>query len=391
MRKYSLTLTIVAVLFLLVETWPAEAQFEAGQPAPAPSGVNITRDITFPVGGPSSFRNDFYDTRDNGTRIHQAIDIPAAKMTPIVSASDGYVVNINIPEASWGYALAVRDYNGYTYSYLHINNDTPGTDDGLGGVEHAYAPGINRGARVTRGQLLGWVGDSGNAEATIPHLHFEMRDPNRNVINPYDSLVLAAAQSPYSAQIRVGSSPTVSHGVVPDLSITIDQSYIFTTTLTVGSTGDAVNHLQNLLKFLGYFTVNVTGYFGSITKAALINFQKDYGLPQTGVVDLATRTRFNEDGFTLGSSQSSTVQPPAPPPAYGTQSFLFVRTLSLGSTGEDVRQLQIRLKLWGYYRYSVITGYYGPITRLAVMDLQSANGLPTTGIVDERTRANLNH
>ncbi len=68
-----------------------------------------------------------------------------------------------------------------------MNNDNPGTNDGKGGGMHAYAADVKEGNRVKRGQLLGWVGDSGHANG-IPHLHFEMFNPNGSVINPYESL-----------------------------------------------------------------------------------------------------------------------------------------------------------------------------------------------------------
>ncbi|HWH31564.1 MAG TPA: cell wall-binding repeat-containing protein, partial [Egibacteraceae bacterium] len=84
--------------------------------------------------------------------------------------------------------------------YVHLNNDSPGTDDGAGGPEWAYAPGIREGVRVERGQWIGYVGDSGNAESTGSHLHFELHDPelddpcldgyrNPTWMNPYPSLV----------------------------------------------------------------------------------------------------------------------------------------------------------------------------------------------------------
>ncbi|MDZ4241863.1 MAG: M23 family metallopeptidase, partial [Candidatus Omnitrophota bacterium] len=72
-----------------------------------------------------------------------------------------------------------------------INNDTSGTDDGLGGGRDAYAPDMERPLPVVAGQLLGWMGDSGNAEYTTPHLHFEIRRPDGAAINPYESLTRA--------------------------------------------------------------------------------------------------------------------------------------------------------------------------------------------------------
>jgi hypothetical protein len=72
-----------------------------------------------------------------------------------------------------------------------MNNDTPGTDDGQGGGQHAYAVGVDDGAQVVAGQLIGWMGDSGNAETTQAHLHFEIRRPDRTPVSPYPSLQAA--------------------------------------------------------------------------------------------------------------------------------------------------------------------------------------------------------
>ncbi|MEN9390272.1 MAG: hypothetical protein RLZZ283_372, partial [Candidatus Parcubacteria bacterium] len=123
----------------------------------------LVRSIAFPVAGTFSFRNDFSEPRDGDAREHLGIDIIADKMTPVVAVVDGTITYIASPQASWGYSITITDAEGYAYRYLHLNNDTPGTDDGQGGEAHAYAPGLARRVAVTKGQLIGWVGDSGNA------------------------------------------------------------------------------------------------------------------------------------------------------------------------------------------------------------------------------------
>lgn len=152
-----------------------------------PTPVSALDRIMFPVIGPNKYYDDFYAYRSGTT--HNATDIMAAKMQPIVSASDGVVVGVWYPQPSWGYSVSVRDDQGYRYNYIHMNNDTPGTDDGNGGAMNAYAADMKVGNRVVRGQLLGWVGDSGNAETTASHLHFEIDDPSGNPVNPYPYLL----------------------------------------------------------------------------------------------------------------------------------------------------------------------------------------------------------
>lgn len=142
--------------------------------------------LTFPVIGNATFSNDYTAPRASGP--HHAIDIFAKKRAPIISATDGTVRYVAYPQPSWGYMITIESNTGWRYNYLHINNDTPGTDDGRGGTFYAYAPGMKVGDRVRKGQLLGWVGDSGNAENTAPHLHFEREKPNGDPVNPYYAL-----------------------------------------------------------------------------------------------------------------------------------------------------------------------------------------------------------
>lgn len=178
---------------------------------PITASASEVVDITFPVDGTYTFQDDFGDPRGGG-RSHAGVDIMAAKMTPVVAAVSGKIVFAPSPEPSYGYMLELRGDDGYDYFYIHLNNDTPGTDDGNGGTQYAYAPGIGKGVQVTRGQLLGWLGDSGNAEHTAPHLHFEIRHRDGTPINPYASLIAAeqSASQPGSNLQPVSTSPTLT-------------------------------------------------------------------------------------------------------------------------------------------------------------------------------------
>ncbi len=262
--------------YFLVLTFPASA---------------LVRPIVFPVNGTSSFQNDFADPRANGTREHLGIDIITAKMTPVVAAVDGTVTYVVSPQASWGYSVSIRDAEGYQYRYLHLNNDTPGTDDGQGGEKNAYAEGIHRGAKVTKGQLIGWAGDSGNAEATVSHLHFELRNPQRTPISPYESLVAAAASSTHAVTVK--DAPTNGSATdVPDADPSLN--YVFTKPLSLGSRGEDVRQLQMRLKALKYFDYpDITGYFGPVTEASVMKFQKANGVDPIGIVGPLTRAALN--------------------------------------------------------------------------------------------------
>jgi len=153
--------------------------------------IPVVSPMVFPVCGPVTWSDTFGHPR-GGARKHAGQDIMAPKLRPVVAAFDG-VVTLRKATAPGGHNwLILQGDNGWIATYLHLNNDTPGTDDGLGTDEHAYAPGLVTGARVVAGQLIGYVGDSGNAEGTAPHLHFELAPAaTRLPMNPAASLELA--------------------------------------------------------------------------------------------------------------------------------------------------------------------------------------------------------
>lgn len=167
------------------------------------------RDIYFPTSKEAALTDSFGDPRT--AHFHEGADIMGKQMMPLYAAVDGRVKSLEIPEASWGYAITIVDSDGYTYHYLHINNDTPGTDDANGGVSNAYAPGIERGKIVRKGDLIGWMGDSGNAENVGPHLHFEIRRPDKTPIDPYASLLAALNPKPnFDIEAAMAASPSIN-------------------------------------------------------------------------------------------------------------------------------------------------------------------------------------
>ncbi|HWB71339.1 MAG TPA: cell wall-binding repeat-containing protein, partial [Egibacteraceae bacterium] len=171
----------------------------------ADAGHEQTVDLTFPTDPQATYVDSYHDPRSGG-RVHRATDLMGDKGWEVYAAVGGSVCGIagvDGDEPAYGYALVVCGDDGRDYHYLHLNNDTPGSDDGLGGPEHAYAPGVSDGARVERGQRIAWMGDSGNAEASGPHLHFMIEDPaitdpyGSNYLNPYPSLLDAEARNDY--------------------------------------------------------------------------------------------------------------------------------------------------------------------------------------------------
>lgn len=143
--------------------------------APAPSAAAGAA-IVFPLATDSvRFTSGFGDPRSGG-RVHHGQDLFCAKWTPILAVVNGIVdwIAAARPRKGKSYSILLRGDDGNQYFYDHLNNDNPGTKDNLGDPEFAYAPGLHNGAHVNAGDTIGYVGDSGDAEASGPHLHFEM-------------------------------------------------------------------------------------------------------------------------------------------------------------------------------------------------------------------------
>ncbi|WKZ81656.1 MAG: cell wall-binding repeat-containing protein [Acidimicrobiia bacterium] len=186
---------------LLATAVAAPAAAHHGPPYPSgpdhEHGEMVQYPMVFPVDGPNSFTDTFYASRccDPG-EIHHAADIMAAKMVPILATNSGTIRYINWssnpdnPYPGNCCSMVIDHDDGWSTWYIHLNNDSPGTDDGQGwGIADGLVPGVH----VSAGQLIGWVGDSGNAEGTSPHLHLELIDPHGVRVNPYQALLDAEA------------------------------------------------------------------------------------------------------------------------------------------------------------------------------------------------------
>ncbi|MGI9667811.1 MAG: M23 family metallopeptidase [Acidimicrobiia bacterium] len=165
--------------------------------APAPAKPNIKfkpvkrydvkRNLVFPVVGVTKFWSGFGDCRDNCNREHHGIDIVTYdyKGLPVVAAHDGTITKVTHDEGNAGCSVRIRGRDGWETRYYHLNTDSFGTDDGEAACP---IPGIRVGVAVKAGQVIGYLGDSGNSEDTVPHLHFELRSRSGYPIDPYKSL-----------------------------------------------------------------------------------------------------------------------------------------------------------------------------------------------------------
>jgi murein DD-endopeptidase MepM/ murein hydrolase activator NlpD len=127
-------------------------------------GVDLQQSVMtvappFPVAGLAYWTDDWHACRDGCSRLHEGLDIFAQSGTPLVASADGYVSQKLVGELS-GISVEITDDAGVQYFYAHMS---------------AWAEGIQVGQRVTTGQVLGYVGNTGNAISTPPHLHFEIQ------------------------------------------------------------------------------------------------------------------------------------------------------------------------------------------------------------------------
>lgn len=142
----------------------------ASAPTPTPSGTEtvtpqdvalLEREISLPLDGmnPAALRSNFDERRGGGTRRHEALDIMAPRRTPVKSAAKGRVLKLFTSAAGGLMIYAADSSERFVLMYAHLDG---------------YADGMHDGAPLARGQLIGYVGSTGNAIASAPHLHFAL-------------------------------------------------------------------------------------------------------------------------------------------------------------------------------------------------------------------------
>jgi murein DD-endopeptidase MepM/ murein hydrolase activator NlpD len=162
--------TTAATTLVFLATWALAGTAGAAVPQ-----------LIFPVVAKVSYIDDFGAPRWQGP--HQGNDIMAAKRSPVVAVEGGRVEK----HSGSGCMLSLYGRSGTKYVYIHLNNDRTLRNDNSGGCRNgiAYAPGLKSGQRVRAGQLIGYVGDSGDANGMATHLHFEVHPNGGAARSPY--------------------------------------------------------------------------------------------------------------------------------------------------------------------------------------------------------------
>lgn len=187
----------------------------------------------FPIQQNAKFTDTFGAPRGGGTRRHIGTDVMSKQMNETYAAVSGTVrqakgEGVRQGQYASSFYLLVDGDDGRSYFYVHMNNDTPGRPkgcDGKGGMENAFSPKLVdyynknktlKGARVERGEHIGYVGSSGNAGCGVDHIHFEIWPGHgwaaqKRAMNPYP--ILKAAYQNHGAPY--GNNGIAGNGSTP--------------------------------------------------------------------------------------------------------------------------------------------------------------------------------
>lgn len=268
---------------------------------------------------------DTWGDARSGGRSHEGIDIMAPRGTPIVSPTKAVVASIGYGSNGGNYVYTINP-GGERFYFAHLDS---------------YAAGIASGKVLEPGDVIGYVGNSGNASGGAPHLHFGIY--NGAASNPFPRLTLAFTEaeriaalnkmveqaanpaeeaktfaSRYASFLKSAHTKGIAIGnlLLQELGIGIASastppvqaspaiaqsifSVSFTRNLELGSKGEDVRALQKFLNANGSVVAttgagspgNETTYFGQATKAALVAYQKAQGIkPTSGYFGPITRS-----------------------------------------------------------------------------------------------------
>lgn len=259
---------------------------------------------------------DFGDPRGGGTRQHEGQDMVVPLGTPIVSPTEAIVIRTGTGESAGKYVYTANP-GGETFVYMHLD----------------YIADLDPGDKLDPGDFIGTVGDTGNAPDGVYHLHFEVRDEDNDATDPYERMtdaftlkekvsflpdifrdiddgdeyaefLIETYENEFIAALDAGYRfPDEVDDVLDDTGATTKVELmeqfnklidsipgVLTTTLSGGDQGVRVALLQTyiLMRSEGpardrLAASGATGYYGSITSAAVAELQEAYDLDATGV------------------------------------------------------------------------------------------------------------
>lgn len=208
-------------------------------------------------------------------------------------------------------------------------------------------------------------------------LSYTQSVPPINISEP-----IATQSSPKKFPLLARFTKILLAGTVLAVAMTMSNTALAETILQRGQRGEQVRSLQIALKNQGYFTGNVTDFYGTKTENAVKKFQSDRNLSPTGQVDRITWNSIFQPGFVGGASQIPLV-PPSTTPIYPKPNVN--RVLAWGEISPEVGLLQQRLQTLGFYN-GPINNTFDVATRSAVIQFQRQRGIvPVSGEVGPTT------
>lgn len=254
-------------------------------------GTSTVVALPIPVFGvhASDLTQNFGDARGGGARTHEGLDIVAPHGTPVASPTDAVVLQVGDGVNS-GLVIRTANPGGEIFVYMHLSK---------------IMPGLVQGAYVRRGDIIGLVGNTGNAADAGPHLHFEIRQNGAQ--NPYPRLVHTFTPIEWDASIaqvqKTDSTVFVAQStsaLTKAVEAPAPRSVSFARDLEVGMEGADIRALQRFLNTAGYSVASSgagssgheSTYFGERTRRALVRFQKAHDIvPAVGYLGPKTRAR----------------------------------------------------------------------------------------------------
>ena len=176
--RYQICYTVLAMLMLIFSACTTAPKKPASLPNAQVNKLKMMRlDSRLPVPVKGISRNQLRDTwgsaRSHG-RSHEGIDIMAERGTKVYSATEGLVADLRNNNLG-GKVIWILGPSGSWHYYAHLDG---------------HKRGLNVGDYVHKGDLLGYVGNTGNARHTAPHLHYGiyLNGKGRGAVNPYSYL-----------------------------------------------------------------------------------------------------------------------------------------------------------------------------------------------------------
>ncbi len=141
--------------------------------------------MTLPIEGlkPSDIQDTYYQSRGGGERIHEATDILAPRGTPVHAMVDGVIQKLFVSKPGGNTIYEFDEKGELCYYYAHLDH---------------YAEGLHEGQRVRAGDLIGYVGTTGNADPNTPHLHLAFLR-----LNPEKQWWKGTPENPYPTLMRL--------------------------------------------------------------------------------------------------------------------------------------------------------------------------------------------